>query len=98
MHLYRFTMASRLSAIQRSQIAGALTLPRFLLAYTDSEAPLVQRQRDRICVIQQALQIAPIPSTNPTVCGPEAIFLAVRQAFVQAALLVSRYDAGKGVG
>lgn len=91
-------MASRLTSNQRSLIAEALTLSRFLVAHTSStDSELVERRRDRIRDIQQALQdcIHPIRQAP---YPPEQIPLPVRKAFVQATLLVSRYFAVGGVG
>ncbi|MGD1859673.1 MAG: hypothetical protein ACFB0E_06855 [Leptolyngbyaceae cyanobacterium] len=91
-------MGSRLTAMQRSQIAEALTLSRFLVAQSDGADPvLIQRRRDRIREIQQALQACAHPITQ-TPCLVDNIPLPVRQAFVTAASLVSRYFAVGGVG
>ncbi|HEY9887866.1 MAG TPA: hypothetical protein V6D02_05655 [Candidatus Obscuribacterales bacterium] len=91
-------MASGLTPIQRSHIAEALTLSRFLTtAAADADPEVVQRRRDRIRVIQQELQSCAHPIERlPT--HPENIPLAVRQAFVRSTLLVSRYFAVGGVG
>lgn len=89
---------SRLSAAQRSQIAEALTLSRFLLnksAKTDSA--LVQRRQERLRTIQQTLQDCAHPIQRDSML-PSDIPLPVRHSFVQAALLVSRYFAVGGVG
>ncbi|MEM1308558.1 MAG: hypothetical protein AAGF98_03480 [Cyanobacteria bacterium P01_H01_bin.153] len=91
-------MGSRLTAMQRSQIAEALTLSRFLISQSDgADSVLIQRRRDRIREIQQALQACahPITQTSRPVADMP---LPVRQAFVEAALLVSRYFAVGGVG
>ena len=49
-------MGSRLTAMQRSQIAEALTLSRFLLSPTDGTDPvLIERRRARIREIQASL-------------------------------------------
>lgn len=90
-------MTTRLTAIQRSHIAEALTLSRFLNHASDTESELVQRRRDRIREIQRELQEFAHP-INREPCSPEQIPLPVRQAFAHAALLVSRYFAVGGVG
>ncbi|NER80886.1 MAG: hypothetical protein F6K42_15215 [Leptolyngbya sp. SIO1D8] len=87
-----------LSATQRSQMAEALELSRFLIRQTESaDSELVQRRRNRIRTIQQSLQSCVHPICQDTLPLVE-IPLSVRRAFVQAALLVSRYFAVGGVG
>ena len=91
-------MISRLTAIQRSQIAEALTLSRFLTSHSDeADTELFQRRRDRVRAIQQDLQECIHPIYRKPL-NPEQVPLEVRRAFVQAALLVSRYFAVGGVG
>jgi hypothetical protein len=91
-------MASRLTATQRSHIAEALTLSRFLISHTgEAETELVQRRRDRIRTIQHDLQACVHPICHELLT-PEQIPLEVRQAFVRAALLVSRYFRVGGTG
>lgn len=84
--------------MQRSQIAEALTLSRFLISQTDDTDPvLIARRRDRIREIQQSLQACAHPihrAARPSSDIP----LPVRQAFVEAALLISRYFAVGGSG
>lgn len=91
-------MTTCLTETQRSQIAEALTLSRFLIAEArTADAELVQRRRERLRTIQQNLQ-ACAHAINRQPLPVETIPLAVRQAFVQAALLVSRYFAVGGAG
>ncbi|NEQ45145.1 MAG: hypothetical protein F6K00_16920 [Leptolyngbya sp. SIOISBB] len=91
-------MGSRLTAMQRSQIAEALTLSRFLISQTDNTDPvLIERRRDRIREIQKSLQACAHPIHRAARPVPE-IPLSVRQAFVEAALLISRYFAVGGSG
>lgn len=91
-------MGSRLTATQRSQIAEALTLSRFLISQSEGADPaLIDRRRDRIRTIQQSLQACAHP-VNRTPCTVSEIPLWVRQAFVESALLVSRYFAVGGGG
>ncbi len=91
-------MGSRLTAMQRSQIAEALTLSRFLISQTDTADPvLIERRRDRIREIQKTLQACAHPIHRTIRPAPE-IPLPVRQAFVEAALLISRYFAVGGSG
>ena len=92
------TTKSSLNATQRSQIAEALTLSRFLTSHAaDADPILVQRRRERIRTIQQALQGCAHPICRDRLI-PSEMPLPVRRAFVQAALLVSRYFAVGGVG
>ena len=89
---------SRLSAAQRSQIAEALTLSRFLTDKSQkADAALVQRRRERLRIIQQTLQTCAHPIQRDALPISD-IPLSVRQSFVQAALLVSRYFAVGGAG
>lgn len=91
-------MGARLTATQRSQIAEALTLSRFLISQSAGADPtLIERRRDRLRTLQQALQTCAHP-VNRTPCPVSAIPLWVRQSFVESALLVSRYFAVGGVG
>ncbi|MEM9116618.1 MAG: hypothetical protein AAGD09_01915 [Cyanobacteria bacterium P01_F01_bin.56] len=91
-------MGSRLTAMQRSQIAEALTLSRFLITQTDgTDVALVERRRARIREIQKSLQACAHPIQR-TVRPTAKIPLPVRQAFVEAALLISRYFAVGGSG
>lgn len=91
-------MPSRLTATQRSHLAEALTLSRFLISHAgDADTELVQRRRDRIRALQQALQACVQPICRDPL-EPQQIPLPVRQAFVRSALLVSRYFAVGGVG
>jgi hypothetical protein len=79
-------------------MAEALTLARFLVGESRGADPaLVQRRRERMRVLQQELQ----DCAHPICRAPrpvEEIPVAVRQAFMQAALLVSRYFSVGGVG
>ncbi len=87
-----------LNATQRSQIAEALTLSRFLISDAKEADPaLVQRRRERIRMIQRSLQSCAHPIRQDSL-PVTAIPLPVRRAFVQAALLVNRYFAVGGVG
>ncbi len=91
-------MGSQLTAMQRSQIAEALSLSRFLISQAEGAEPsLIERRRDRIREIQTALKACAHP-INETPGEVEAIPLPVRQAFVESALLVSRYFAVGGSG
>ncbi|MDB9526896.1 hypothetical protein PN498_12930 [Oscillatoria sp. CS-180] len=91
-------MTSRLTGVQRSRMAEALTLSRFLIAESSTaDESLVQRRRDRLRTLQQELQACTHPIRRD-LCAPESIPLGVRQAFVQSTLLVSRYFAVGGVG
>lgn len=91
-------MGSRLTTTQRSQIAEALTLSRFLISPSDEADPeLVARRRDRIRDIQHSLQACAHPITQ-TAGSAHEIPLPVRRAVVEAALLISRYFAVGGSG
>ena len=91
-------MAPNLTALQRSQMAEALTLSRFLTTQGKSaDHEVVQRRRDRLRAIQQELQAYAHP-INQQPSPPSQIPLPVRRAFVEAALLVSRYFAAGGTG
>ncbi|RZM77853.1 hypothetical protein [Leptolyngbya iicbica] len=91
-------MGSHLTAMQRSQIAEALTLSRFLISQSEGVEPaLIERRRDRIREIQTALQACAHP-INQTPEAASEIPLPVRQAFVESALLISRYFAVGGSG
>lgn len=92
-------MTSLLTGTQRSRIAEALVLSRFLTAESDTaDEALVQRRRDRLRIIQQELQACAHPIRREADTSAEAIPLPVRRAFVQAALLVSRYFSVGGSG
>ena len=94
---YRY-MAPNLTALQRSQMAEALTLSRFLTTQSKAaDSEVVQRRRDRLRAIQQELQ-AYVHPINQQPSLPAQIPLPIRQAFVEAALLVSRYFAAGGSG
>ncbi|MEO0986293.1 MAG: hypothetical protein AAFY20_12170 [Cyanobacteria bacterium J06639_14] len=87
-----------LNATQRSHIAEALTLSRFLISEAKGADPaLIQRRRERIRTIQRSLQSCAHPICKDAL-SLSAIPLSVRQAFVQSALLVCRYFAVGGVG
>lgn len=91
-------MASCLTTEQRSQVAEAIAIARFLISQTDgADDALIQRRRDRIRDLQQSLQSCAHP-IHRAPCPPDQMPLAVRAAFVEAALLVSRYFAVGGVG
>ena len=79
-------------------MSEALTLSRFLIGHAEgADLALVQRRQGRIRAIQQELQSCAHPICREVI-APAEMPLAVRQAFVQASLLVSRYFAVGGVG
>ncbi|MBF2035416.1 MAG: hypothetical protein IGR92_08020, partial [Leptolyngbyaceae cyanobacterium T60_A2020_046] len=88
-----------LNEAQRSLMAEALYLARFLIGQGAEHADpsLVQRRRDRIREIQHALQTQTHP-VHRDARPVSAIPLAVRRAFVQALMLVSRYFTVGGLG
>jgi hypothetical protein len=91
--------ASGLTPEQRSQVAEALHLARFLIGGDKATADptLVARRRDRIRHLQQSLQACGHPvQREPLPVGE--IPLAVRQAFVRSVLLVRHYFAVGGTG
>jgi hypothetical protein len=91
--------ASGLTPEQRSQVAEALHLARFLIGGDKATADptLVARRRDRIRQLQQSLQACGHPvRRDPLPVGE--IPLAVRQAFVRSVLLVRHYFAVGGTG
>jgi hypothetical protein len=91
--------ASGLTPEQRSQVAEALHLARFLIGGDKATADptLVARRRDRIRHLQQSLQACGHPvRRDPLPVGE--IPLAVRQAFVRSVLLVRHYFAVGGTG
>lgn len=84
---------------QRSQVAEALHLARFLIGGDTASADpaLVQRRRDRIRQLQQHLQTCGHPvQRDPLPLA--AIPPRVRQAFVRSVLLVRHYVAVGGTG
>jgi hypothetical protein len=90
---------SGLTPQQRSQVAEALQLARFLIGGDKATADptLVARRRDRIRHLQQSLQACGHPvRRDPLPVGE--IPLAVRQAFVRSVLLVRHYFAVGGTG
>jgi hypothetical protein len=90
---------SGLTPQQRSQVAEALHLARFLIGGDKATADptLVARRRDRIRQLQQSLQACGHPvRRDPLPVGE--IPLAVRQAFVRSVLLVRHYFAVGGTG
>jgi hypothetical protein len=88
-----------LSGEQRSLVAEALHLSRFLISgdTAAADSALVQRRRDRIRQIQQQLQAW----GHPVQRSPQPIAdipLAVRQAFVRSVLLVRHAATVGGMG
>jgi hypothetical protein len=91
--------ASGLTPEQRSQVAEALHLARFLIGGDKATADptLVARRRDRIRHLQQSLQACGHPVRHDPL-SIEEIPLSVRQAFVRSVLLVRHYFAVGGTG
>jgi hypothetical protein len=91
--------ASGLTPEQRSQVAEALHLARFLIGGDKATADptLVARRRDRIRQLQQSLQACGHPVRHDPL-SIEEIPLSVRQAFVRSVLLVRHYFAVGGTG
>jgi hypothetical protein len=90
---------SGLTPQQRSQVAEALHLARFLIGGDKATADptLVARRRDRIRHLQQSLQACGHPVRHDPL-SIEEIPLSVRQAFVRSVLLVRHYFAVGGTG
>lgn len=77
-------------SLQRSLLAEALQISRYLLESSSADADLKKRRQKRLCEIQDALKEFAHPIRREA-CPVDAIPIAVRQAFVKAAVLVTRY-------
>ncbi|MEM6592828.1 MAG: hypothetical protein AAF651_13325, partial [Cyanobacteria bacterium P01_C01_bin.73] len=79
-------------------LAEALDLARCLVFGNRSqEAPVMERRRDRLRQIQAELESVTHPICREAL-PLEEIPLSVRQAFVRAVLLVTRYHQAGGTG
>ncbi|MDJ0708080.1 MAG: hypothetical protein QNJ46_32810 [Leptolyngbyaceae cyanobacterium MO_188.B28] len=84
---------------QQALLAEALQLSRYLVNTNSTEADtvLVERRRSRLQQLQDNLTQLAHPICRDRL-KPEAIPLDVRQAFVRAVLLVTRYHQVGGIG
>ncbi len=77
---------------RRELLAEALQLSRQILNKDDNlDSALTQRRRERLQVLQEKLQSFAHPVQIAAI-APDSIPLTVRQAFVRASILVTRYQ------